>query len=165
MIPLTISRDDGSLPNAASADEHSVEADHRPAAPSQQGSSWRNRHRDAYVEKSDDDEGMPMTAAEEVIAVTRNDEDGRYEIHVGDVLAGYTKFRVDPKGRLIFPHTEIDPAFRGRGIAQRLVADAMADVARRGETVIPHCPVVAGYLHSHEVPGLDILWPKYPHPE
>ncbi len=106
-----------------------------------------------------------MPAAEDETTVTRNDEDGRYEIHVGDVLAGYTKFRVDPRGRLIFPHTEVDPAFRGRGLAQRLVAGAMADVARRGETVIPHCPVVSDFLRKHEVPGLDIIWPTHPHPE
>ena len=97
--------------------------------------------------------------------VTRNDAEGRYEIHLGDVLAGFTVFRIDPRGRLIFPHTEVDPAFRGRGIAQQVVAGAMADVAQRGETVIPHCPVVAGYLRKNDVPGLDIVWPKHPHPE
>jgi predicted GNAT family acetyltransferase len=102
---------------------------------------------------------------DEHTTVTRNDEDGRYEIHVGDVLAGFTVFRADSRGRLIFPHTEVDPAFRGRGIAQQVVAEAMADAARRGETVIPHCPVVAGYLRKNEVPGLDIVWPSHPHPE
>ena len=81
------------------------------------------------------------------------------------MLAGFTVFRIDPRGRLIFPHTEVDPAFRGRGIAQALVAGAMADVAARGETVIPHCPVVAKYLRENEVPGLDIVWPSAPHPE
>ena len=99
------------------------------------------------------------------ITVSRNDLAHRYELHVGDVLAGYTVFRIDPKGRLIFPHTEVDPAFRGRGIAQQLVAGAMADVADRGETVIPHCPVVAKYLHENDVPGLKIEWPSHPHPE
>ena len=106
-----------------------------------------------------------MSDIDEKATVTRNDEDGRYEIHVGDVLAGFTVFRVDSRGRLIFPHTEVDPAFRGRGIAQQVVAAAMADAARRGETVIPHCPVVSGYLRKNEVPGLDIVWPSHPHPE
>ena len=99
------------------------------------------------------------------ITVSRNDLAHRYEIHVGDVLAGFTAFRIDPKGRLIFPHTEVDPAFRGRGIAQQVVAGAMADVADRGETVIPHCPVVVRYLQTHEVPGLAIIWPSHPQPE
>jgi predicted GNAT family acetyltransferase len=106
-----------------------------------------------------------MTDTEQTVTVRRNDAARRYEIHVGDVVAGFTVFRIDPRGRLIFPHTEVDPAFRGRGLAQRLVAGAMTDVARRGETVIPHCPVVAGYLRENEVPGLDIVWPAHPHPE
>ncbi len=108
---------------------------------------------------------MPMPASTDEITVVRNDEDRRYEIHVGDVLAGFTVFRVDARGRYLYPHTEVDPAFRGRGLAQRLVADAMADAARRGETVVPHCPVVAKYLRENEVPGLTIDWPAQAHPE
>jgi predicted GNAT family acetyltransferase len=108
---------------------------------------------------------MPMPASTDEITVARNDEDRRYEIHVGDVLAGFTVFRPDAQGRLRFPHTEVDPAFRGRGLAQTVVAEAMADAARRGETVIPHCPVVSKYLRENEVPGLSIVWPDHPHPE
>ena len=106
-----------------------------------------------------------MTEADHSIAVTRNDAKHRYEIHVGDVLAGYTMYRVDAHGRLNFPHTEVDPAFRGRGLAQTLVADAMTDAAARGATVVPNCPVVAGYLRKNEVAGLTVEWPKVPHPE
>ena len=100
-----------------------------------------------------------MTDTEAQPTVTRNDDDRRYEIHVGGVLAGFTVFRIDARGRLHFPHTEVDPAFRGRGLAQAVVGEAMADAARRGETVVPHCPVVAEYLREHEVPGLTVEWP------
>lgn len=106
-----------------------------------------------------------MPASTDQITVTRNDEERRYEIHVGDVLAGFTVFRIDAQGRLNFPHTEVDPAFRGRGLAQTLVADAMADTARRGETVVPHCPVVVKYLRENEVPGLHVDWPAHARPE
>lgn len=106
-----------------------------------------------------------MTASPDEITVARNDEDRRYETHVGGVLAGFTTFRPDAQGRLRFPHTEVDPAFRGRGLAQIVVAEAMADAARRGETVIPHCPVVAKYLHENEVPGLTVVWPEHARPE
>ncbi|WP_461472215.1 GNAT family N-acetyltransferase [Microbacterium sp. HJ5] len=108
---------------------------------------------------------MPMPASTDEITVVRNDEDRRYEVHVGDVLAGFTQFRVDRRGRYLYPHTEVDPAFRGRGLAQRVVADAMTDAAARGETVVPHCPVVAKYLRDNEVPGLAVEWPPAPHPE
>jgi len=106
-----------------------------------------------------------MPASENEITVSRNEADHRYEVHVGDVLAGFTVFRVDSRGRLAFPHTEVDPAFRGRGLAQRVVADAMTDAAARGETVVPHCPVVAKYLHENDVPGLTVEWPDRARPE
>ena len=108
---------------------------------------------------------MPMPASTDLTSVVRNDEDRRYEVHVNDVLAGFTVFRVDARGRVLFPHTEVDPAFRGRGLAQAVVAEAMADTARRGETVVPHCPVVAKYIREHEVAGLTVEWPQHARPE
>lgn len=93
---------------------------------------------------------------EQAVTVSRNDAERRYEIHVGDALAGFTVFRPTAEGELIFPHTEIDPAFSGRGLASTLVGDAMADVAARGETVIPVCPFVVKYLATHEVASLKI---------
>lgn len=91
----------------------------------------------------------------ERVTVRRNDAAGRYEILVGDEVAGYTEFK-ERDGVFIFPHTEIDPAFGGRGLGSTLVADAMADAAARGETVVPVCPFVAKYLRTHDVPGLTV---------
>ncbi|HET6301617.1 GNAT family N-acetyltransferase [Microbacterium sp.] len=99
---------------------------------------------------------MPTSTDE--LTVTRNDEAGRYEIHVGDVLAGFTRFEPTPNGELIFPHTEIDPAFSGRGLGKTLVSEALADVARRGERIIPLCPFVRRYLRENDVEGLDVDW-------
>lgn len=92
------------------------------------------------------------------IRVIRNDAAEQYEILVDGTVAGVTEFVPDSNGRLIFPHTEIDPAFGGRGLGSTLVGEAMADVAARGETVVPVCPFVVKYLKTHDVPGLDIRW-------
>lgn len=96
--------------------------------------------------------------AEEQITVTRAAR--RYEVHVDDRLAGFTLFHPDEQGRLVFPHTVIDPAFGGRGLGRVLVARAMADVASRGETVVPLCPFVVKYLRGTDVPGLKVDWPE-----
>lgn len=101
-------------------------------------------------------EATEAPASDAVVAVTRNDDEGRYEIHLDDTLAGYTEFRVSPEGKLIFPHTVMDPAFGGRGLGSRLVSEAMADVAAREETVVPLCPFVVKYLRSHDVAGLKV---------
>ncbi len=93
------------------------------------------------------------------IVVARNDETHRYELTVDGVLAGFTEFHVDSQGRLVFPHTVVDPAFRGRGLGGIVVERAMTDVAERGETVVPLCPVVVKYLREYDVAGLKIDWP------
>lgn len=92
------------------------------------------------------------------ITVARNDDRGRYEIRLGDTVAGFTLFQADAQGRLVFPHTEIDPAFSGRGLGGILIGEAMADVAARGETVVPVCSFVVKYLRGTEVPGLTVDW-------
>jgi len=93
---------------------------------------------------------------DDALTVTRNDDAGRYEIHVGDVLAGYSEFSIDEQGRIVVPHTEIDPAFGGRGLGTELITRMLADIVRRGETIVPLCPFVRRYLRSHEVPDLRI---------
>ena len=104
----------------------------------------------------------PGTAHGAAPRVERNDDEGRYEIWVGEVLAGFTEFTPDSRGRLVFPHTVVDPAFKGQGLGGSLVGEALADVASRGETIVPRCPFVARYLHRHDVPGLKIDWPNKP---
>jgi len=96
------------------------------------------------------------------LRVERNDAAGRYEVWVGDVLGGFTEFRADSHGRLVFPHTEIDPAFSGRGLGGILVGGALTDAASRGETVVPRCPFVVRYLRGQDVPDLDVDWPNAP---
>ena len=92
------------------------------------------------------------------VHVVRSDEKERYEITVDGGVAGFAEFVLASPGRVIYPHTEIDPAFGGRGLGTTLVADAMADLARRGEAVVPVCPFIVKYLKENDVPGLDIRW-------
>lgn len=93
------------------------------------------------------------------LTVTRNDDASRYEIHSDGTLAGFAEFDRRP-GEIRFIHTEVDHAFQGRGLAGRLAAEALADAATSGDTIVPYCPYIAGYLKKHEVPGAEIRWPN-----
>ncbi|MEW1975631.1 GNAT family N-acetyltransferase [Microbacterium profundi] len=93
--------------------------------------------------------------------VTRNDEASRYEIHVGDVLAGFAQFDQRP-GEIRFVHTEVDPAFQGKGLASVLAERALADAAASADTIVPYCPYIAKYLKTQEVEGAEIRWPQLP---
>lgn len=93
------------------------------------------------------------------IRVTRNENKARYEINVDGALGGYLLYRPLEEGLVRLPHTEIDPEFSGRGLGSILAAESLADLARRGDAVVPECPFVAKYLSGHEVAGLIVRWP------
>jgi len=82
------------------------------------------------------------------IRVTDHPERHRFEVHVGDELAGIAAYRLAP-GQIVFTHTEIDPAFEGRGLAGRLAADALDAARLRGLAVVPLCPYIASYIRRH----------------
>ena len=93
--------------------------------------------------------------------VTRNTETSRYEIHVGEVLAGFAEYK-ERDGEILFVHTEVDPAFQGKGLAAVLADQALADTAASGATIVPYCPYIARYLKRNEVAGANIRWPQLP---
>ncbi|TWS23217.1 N-acetyltransferase [Tsukamurella sputi] len=80
--------------------------------------------------------------------VVRNDAQGRYDITVDGELAGFTLF-VDRGEQRIFPHTELDEKFSGRGLSGILVHDALEDTRAAGKRVVPVCPLVKRYVSKH----------------
>lgn len=72
----------------------------------------------------------------------------RYEARVDGQLAAFAEYRLRP-GRIVFTHTETDPAFRGHGVADVLVRHALDDARSRGLEVTPLCPYVAGWIGRH----------------
>jgi predicted GNAT family acetyltransferase len=75
-------------------------------------------------------------------------ERSRYEIRTGDELAGFVKYERHPD-HLDLVHTEILPAFEGRGLGGRLVAGLLADVRAKGGRIVASCPFVSRYLAKH----------------
>lgn len=82
------------------------------------------------------------------ISVVRNPDQHRYEARVDGAVAGYAAFREKP-GQVIFWHTEVDPAFEGKGIGGVLAKHALEDVRARGELVVPQCPFISSYIKRH----------------
>ncbi|HEY5941594.1 MAG TPA: GNAT family N-acetyltransferase [Solirubrobacterales bacterium] len=91
---------------------------------------------------------MSGDQAGEQVEVADNPDEERYEILVGDQLAGFSQYRRRPTG-LAFIHTEIDDRFEGQGLGGRLVSFALDDARSRGLAVLPFCPFVKGYIARH----------------
>ena len=52
-------------------------------------------------------------------------------------------------GKIIFLHTEVPPAWEGRGIGSRLAKAGLEYARARNLQVVPLCPFVAAYLEQH----------------
>lgn len=81
-------------------------------------------------------------------AVTDNGDRERYEISVDGAAAGFAQY-VRRGGRTLFVHTEIDPAFEGRGLGGQLVRAALDAEREAARPIVPLCPFVARYVERH----------------
>ncbi|MBJ7340402.1 GNAT family N-acetyltransferase [Mycolicibacterium sp.] len=75
-------------------------------------------------------------------------EPGRFTIAVDGQTVGLADY-VDRDGRRTFPHTEVDSAFQGRGLATILVAEAVSATREAGLRIVPACSMVADYIDKH----------------
>ena len=81
-------------------------------------------------------------------SVRNNTDRSRYELFDDGRLVGIADYRVDGR-TVVFPHTEIAPSLRGRGLGAELVRAALDDVRGSGRTVVPACWYVAQFIDEH----------------
>ena len=96
--------------------------------------------------------GAEDIGIERTISIESTEGENRYELSVGGERAGMLVYRDEGDTR-VFLHTEIDPAYRGRGLATTLIEWALDDVRTSGRHLRAECPTVIGYLARH--PELD----------
>ncbi len=71
-----------------------------------------------------------------------------YVIRADGVQVGLSLYR--RRGdRVVFTHTEVDPAFEGHGVGSALARAALDDVRARGLRAVPLCPFVRAWIDRH----------------
>ena len=100
-------------------------------------------------------EPLPEAANDE-LRIVEEPVAQRYEARVGDVVVGYSEYRRVERDRLILFHTEVDPAFEGKGYGSRLAKGVLDDIRARGLRITVKCPFMAAYLKRHPEYG-DVL--------
>jgi uncharacterized protein len=82
------------------------------------------------------------------ITVADNPAKHRYEILVGGAVAGFAAYRTAPD-KVVFTHTQVDPAYEGQGLGSKLAAGALDDAKGRSLGVVAQCPFIAAYIKRH----------------
>ncbi|MEO3827232.1 GNAT family N-acetyltransferase [Actinomadura sp. B10D3] len=80
--------------------------------------------------------------------ITDNAGKSRYEIRLDGELAGFAVYERG-EGAVIFTHTEVDPAFEGKGVGGSLARGALDDVRAKGLSVVPLCPFIKKWIERH----------------
>jgi uncharacterized protein len=84
------------------------------------------------------------------VETINNSEDARYEAYLDGELAGVAVYVLQGTDSIIFTHTEVDPAFEGKGVGSALARFALDDVRREGtRRVVPRCPFIKGWIDKH----------------
>jgi predicted GNAT family acetyltransferase len=81
------------------------------------------------------------------MSVTHNESLGRYEMKTEHGLAVAVYHQQGD--RRIFTHTEVPRADEGKGLASRLVKEALDDTRRAGFKIQPACSFVVAYMRRH----------------
>jgi predicted GNAT family acetyltransferase len=81
------------------------------------------------------------TGAETTVSL----EDGKYTIAVEGKNVGLADF-ADRGDQRVFYHTEIDPAYGGRGLATILVEQALNEARDEGKRIVPVCSMIGTVL-------------------
>ncbi len=89
-----------------------------------------------------------MTVDKTGAATTVTAEEGRYTISVDGETVGLADF-ADRGDQRVFHHTEVDPAFGGRGLATILIEEALNAARDEGKRIVPVCSMVVTVLKKH----------------
>ncbi|MBJ8342595.1 N-acetyltransferase [Antrihabitans sp. YC3-6] len=80
--------------------------------------------------------------------VEKNVDLNRFEIHVGNQIAGLAAYESAAANRA-FTHTEVYPQFEGQGLAKILIKYALDATREEGLGVLPFCPFVNKYISKN----------------
>lgn len=98
------------------------------------------------------------TAPAPTVAVQVQDAPARERFEaclLDGTVIGLVEYRRDGDS-IALTHTEVDPAYEGRGVAAALARAALDAARAAGLGVLPYCPFIAAYLRRH--PGdLDLV--------
>lgn len=84
------------------------------------------------------------------------DNKGTFSAWEGERRAGYSTFSRLSPSVVIVDHTEVDPAFGGKGVGKALVAGEVAWAREHGQRIMPLCPFTKAMFER--TPAYGDVW-------
>jgi hypothetical protein len=81
-------------------------------------------------------------------SIRDNPDRRRYELLLDGEVAGVAAYRVRD-GVTVITHSEVEPAFRGRGLGSELARQTLDLLKSQQARVITACPFFAKYVAEH----------------
>ncbi|MEU6232788.1 GNAT family N-acetyltransferase [Kitasatospora sp. NPDC047058] len=82
------------------------------------------------------------------VTVRDAEANSRFEARVDDTLAGFAEY-LRSDHLVVYPHTEVEPAYEGQGIGSALARAALDDARRRALPVLATCPFIKAWMLRH----------------
>lgn len=87
--------------------------------------------------------------SEPTVEVLDNPTEQRFEGWVDGTLAGFADYQLTDQ-LVVFTHTEVDPAFEGKGVGSVIAKWALDRLRAEGERkALPVCPFILRYVQTH----------------
>ena len=85
---------------------------------------------------------------EQQLTIQDRPDVSRYEARLDEEVAGFVEYRLAGRRRILL-HTEVPPAFGGRGIGAALARHIFEEARATGVRVSVRCPFIEAYLKRH----------------
>ena len=84
------------------------------------------------------------------VQLQESESKGKYFIEIDGKQASEMTFSKAGTDRIIIDHTEVDPEFRGMGLGEKMVHQAVADARSKGFKILPLCPFAHSVFEKQE---------------
>jgi uncharacterized protein len=95
-------------------------------------------------------------------SITRRHDDrtaeGTFDLECDGKAGGYLSYRLKGDTTMFVEFVEVDPALRGQGMGERLVAAAVEWARANGRQIVPHC-AYARVVLTRSVAYRDVFRP------
>lgn len=101
----------------------------------------------------------PDKSAPDELIIKHNPEKRSFDLLDGEKTIGTAEYKDIAGDRRIFHHTVVDEEYGGRGLAGRMMTEALDATVAAGMKIVPVCAYVAKFVQKHSEYADNVVAP------